>query len=214
MEVTAIRNEFKRYITHGEFVPILSKLKEYASNAPFTNEKGRYHVRTVYFGRKRVRASRSRRAREERVDLFYIRYYNQDLSTLRLCRESTLEKRVMTAYTPITEEMCRAILQRDYLELAKSEDELLHQFYQKLVVEEYVTKNVIDSDKIALESNIGNVRIGIDINIRTTNRADEFLNPEITALPLDSARTLVLKVKYDHQLQEPLRSIVGYGLAR
>ena len=58
------------------------------------------------------------------------------------------------------------------------------------------------------------MRIGVDINIRTTNRAEGFLEPEITAMPLDSARTLVLKVKYDRQLQEPLRSIVGYGLAR
>ena len=100
------------------------------------------------------------------------------------------------------------------LKATKSEDELVREFYQKLVVDEFVTKNVIDNDKIALESHIGNVRIGVDINIRTTNRAEGFLEPEITAMPLDSARTLVLKVKYDRQLQEPLRSIVGYGLAR
>ncbi len=214
MEVTAIRNEFKRYVTHGEFVPMLSRLKEYVSKAPFTDEKGKYHVRTVYFGRKRVRASRSRMLRGERVDQFFIRYYNNDLTTLRLCKESTFEKRVMMAYTPITVEECQAILDRDFTWLSRSEDELVREFYQKLVVDEFVTKNVIDNDKIALESNIGGVRIGVDINIRTTNRAEGFLEPEIAAMPLDSARTLVLKVKYDRQIQEPLRSIVGYGLAR
>ncbi len=82
MEVTAVRNEFKRYVTHGEFVPILSKLKEYASNAPYTDEKGKYHVRTVYFGRKRVRASRTRRLHGERVDQFLS---GITITTLRRC---------------------------------------------------------------------------------------------------------------------------------
>lgn len=214
MEVTAVRNEFKRYVTHGEFVPMLSRLKEYVLNAPFTDEKGKYHVRTVYFGRKRVRASRTRKLHGEHVDQFFIRYYNSDLTTLRLCRESTFEKRVMMAYTPITAEECQAILDRDFTWLSQSEDELVREFYQKLTVDEYVTKNVIDNDKIALESYIDAIRISVDINIRTTNRAERFLEPEITAMPLDGARTLVLKVKYDRQLQEPLRSIVGYGLAR
>lgn len=214
MEVTAVRNEFKRYVTHGEFVPMLSKLRDYVSNAPFTDEKGKYHVRTVYFGRRRVRTSRSRQLRGERSDQFFIRYYDQDLSTLRLCKSSSFEKRVMMAYTPITEDECRAILARDYSWLSQSEDELVREFYQKLVVDEFVTKNVIDNDKIAMESNTGNVRISVDFKIRTTNQAEGFLEPEIMAVPLDSARTLVLKVKYDHQLQEPLRSIVGYGSAK
>ena len=214
MEVTAVRNEFKRYVTHNEFVSMLSRLREYVSNAPFTDEKGKYHVRTVYFGRKRVRASRTRKLHGERVDQFFIRYYDNNLKTLRLCKESTFEKRVMTAYTPITEEECRAILERDFTWLSQSKDALVHEFYQRLTVDEYVTKNVVDNDKIAMESYIDEVRIGVDINIRTTNRAEQFLKPEITAMPLDGARTLVLKVKYDRQLQEPLRSIVGYGFAR
>ena len=214
MEVTAVRNEFKRYVTHGEFVPMFSRLKEYTSNAPFTDEKGKYHVRTVYSGRKRVRATRSRKIRGEKTEQYFIRYYDQNPETLRLCKESTYDKRVMMTYTPITVEECQAILNRDFTWMAESEDELLREFYQKLAVDEYVTKNVIDNDKIALESNVGSVRVGIDINIRTTNRTEDFLEPEIAAVPLDSSRTLVLKVKYDRQLQEPLRSIVGYGLAR
>lgn len=214
MKVTAVKSEFKRYMTHGEFVPMLSRLKEYTSTPPFTDERGKYHVRTVYFGRRRVRASRTRKLHGERTDQFFIRYYHNDLRTLRLCKASTFEKRVMTAYTPITEAQCRAILDRDYTWLSKSDDELVQEFYQKLVVDEYVTKNVVDNDKVALESHIGGVQICVDINIRTTNRAEQFLEPEISAMPLDGARTLVLKVKYDRQLQEPLRSIVGYGLAR
>lgn len=50
----------------------------------------------------------------------------------------------------------------------------MREFYQKLVVDEFVTKNVIDNDKIALESHIGNVRIGVDINIRTTTAQRAF----------------------------------------
>ncbi len=117
----------------------------------------------------------------------------------------------MTAFTPITEEECRAILDRDFTWLSQSGDELVCEFYRKLTVDEFVTKNVVDNDKIAMESHVGAVRIGVDINIRTTNRAERFLDPEITAMPLDGARTLVLKVKYERQLQEPLRSILGFA---
>ncbi|MBE6934870.1 MAG: hypothetical protein E7458_00045 [Ruminococcaceae bacterium] len=214
MEVTSVRNEFRRYVTHGELIPILARLQEYVSYAPHTDERGRYHVRSLYFGRQRVRASRIRRLHGARVDQYFIRYYENDLSTLRLCRESRIDRRVELSYTPLTEEQCRRILDRDIAWMRGSEDPLLQEFLQKLMVEEFVTKNVVDGDKIVLESHVGSVRICVDINLRTSNRAAIFLDPEAHGVPLDGARTLVLRVKYDDQLQEPIRSIVGYGSNR
>ena len=214
MEVTAVRNEFRRYVTHGELIPILAQLGDYVSYAPYTDERGRYHVRSIYFGRQRVRASRTRRLHGDRSDQYLIRYYGNDLSTLRVCRESRIDRRVELAYTPITEEQCRQILERDIAWMRGSEDPLLQEFYQKLIVDEFVPKNVVDGDKIVLESNVGGVRICVDINLRTSNRSGIFLDPEVHGMPLDGSRTLVLRVKYDDQLQEPIRSIVGYGSNR
>lgn len=213
MEVTAISNEFRRYISHGEFMPMLSKLRDYTKNAPFTDDRGRYHMRTLYFGKKRMRVSRLQRESEEQIDQFYIRYYNNDISTLNVVKTSSLKNKIMKAFTPITADQYQKIIDHDIIWMDESGDELLRQFYERLTVQDFVTKNVIDNDRIALVCHYNNnVRICVDLNIRTTNRSDNFLSKDMISMPLDGSRTLVLKVKYENQLPEPIFSIVGCNI--
>ena len=73
-------------------------------------------------------------------------------------------------------------------------------------------KNIVDYQREAFIYPMGNVRITLDYDIRTSNTVHDFLQPEPIPIPIQGV--YILEVKYDNFLPELIRGMVSLSSRR
>lgn len=202
------RHEYKFQINTWDYYEIRARLR--VLTKPDCHAKdGEYVIRSLYFDNADDKALREKVNGVNHREKFRIRYYNDDLSFLRLEKKSKVNGLCHKVSAPLTAEECRHIIDGDYSFLRKKADPLLLEFYAKLTFQQLRPRAVIIYDREPYVHPAGNVRVTFDRHLRTGLSPSTFL---AAGAPVASRGSgIILEVKYDEFLPEMIKDAVGAG---
>ncbi len=200
------RNECKQKINISDMLTLRLRLSKILKRDEHAQENGYYTVKSLYFDNLYDKALREKCDGLWYREKFRIRYYNSDLSFIRLEKKSKFGGKCFKESEIIRDTEVSSILCGDIEFLKESKKSLFCELYAKMRFQLLRPKCIVKYTRESFVHPLGNVRITLDSEIAGSNNTDEFLNP---ALPFVSLyKTSILEVKWDEFLPQVVRDAV------
>lgn len=206
------RHELKHYINYSDVLQLRSRLTFVASLDKNAAEGNGYRVKSLYFDNYNDKALKEKIDGINEREKFRLRLYNDDTSFIRLEKKSKKNGICFKESTIITADECTRLLNGDPSTLKENGNYLCQELYAKMHYQQLRAKNIVDYQREAFIYPMGNVRITLDYDIRTSNNVHEFLKPGPVPVPI--SEVYILEVKYDSFLPEIIRGMVSLSSRR
>jgi len=170
---------------------------------------GCYKTRSLYFDNYGDKVVVDKLSGQSEREKFRLRYYNNDISFIRLEKKSKANRLAYKEGVLVTAEQCKALLDGKY-EYTKAPDiPLLMELYTKIRYQNLRPASIIDYNREAYVYRAGNVRITLDSDIRMSSAVSGFLDPKLPTRP--AVNSIILEIKYDGFLPDILRDVLQIG---
>ena len=207
------RHELKHEISYMDMLVIRQRLRCIADVDKHAVD-GRYKIRSLYFDNIYDKALCEKLNGISRREKFRIRYYNDDLSFIKLekkCKAGGLGNKQAEA---ITEDEAKRLISGDYEWMLKGDRPVAEELYVKMTTQGLKPKTIVDYIREPFVYSPGNVRVTLDYDIRTgLDCCVDFLNPDCTMIPAKDA-PIILEVKWDGFLPDIIRDAVQLDCCR
>lgn len=200
------RHEWKHEITFSDMLTLRRRLSLVARPDAHT-ENGFYEIRSLYFDTFSDRALREKLDGVSCREKFRIRFYNGDLSFIRLEKKSRRGGLSCKQDALLSAAEAQAIVDGDCRWMQDSGSPLVSELYRKMLCQGLRPKTIVDYTRQPFTCAPGSVRVTLDYNIRTGLRSTDFLNPECVTVPVPGA-PIILEVKWDSFLPSMIRDAV------
>lgn len=212
------RHELKYQINSADDLMLSSRLRQLFSHDNHANTHGTYRVCSLYFDTPQDSALRQKIDGISRREKFRLRYYNNDLSFIKLEKKAKVNGLNTKQSATISKEQVHQLLQGDIEFLLHSGQPLFVELYSKMKGQLLQPKTIVTYEREAFIYEPGNVRITLDRNLHSGMKNLDFLNPNSLHTPVLDDLT-ILEVKYDAFLpdvvcmavQIPNRSACAYS---
>ena len=206
------RHELKHYINYADVLQLRSRLPFVGSVDKNATEGNGYRVKSLYFDNYNDKALIEKIDGVNEREKFRLRFYNDDTSFIRLEKKSKKNGICFKESVIITVDECTRLLDGDFAALKENGNYLCHELYYKMHYQQLRAKNIVDYQREAFINPMGNVRVTLDYDIRTSNNVHDFLKPELVTVPISGV--YILEVKYDSFLPEIIRGMVSLSSRR
>ena len=200
------RHEWKIEINYADLLALRSRLRVIMAADKHTVD-GKYLIRSLYFDSSTDRALREKIDGVNRREKFRIRYYNGDVSFLRLEKKSKLNGLCNKKSEAITAEQVQAIIKGDVSRAPQDAPPLIQELYYKMKTEALRPKDVVDYIREPFVCHAGNVRVTFDYNIRTGLQCTDFFQAGFVTIPAGDA-PILMEVKWDAFLPDVIRDAI------
>ena len=200
------RHEWKHEISVSDMIAIRQRMRAIAKSDTHALD-GKYEIRSLYFDNLADKALREKIDGVNCREKFRIRYYNDDLSFIRLEKKSKWNGLGNKQSTTLSADEAQAIVDGDLDWMMDSERPLLQELYTKMTLQGLGPKTIVDYTREPFVYAPGNVRVTLDYNIRTGLGCTDFLNPNAITIPAGDA-PIILEVKWDEYLPSVIRDAV------
>jgi len=201
------RNEIKHMISPVDKASICANMSTVAQLDPHTGSEGKYLIRSLYFDNYSDKELREKIDGVNEREKFRIRYYNGDLSFIKLEKKVKRNGLGYKVTASLSAEEAQRIVDGDIGWMVSSERALIVELYTKMKCQLLRPKTIVDYDRTPFIYPPGNVRVTIDENIRTGLYCTDFLNPECITIPAGEP-VIILEVKWDEYLPSVIRKAV------
>jgi hypothetical protein len=201
------RHELKHYINYSDVLQIRARLPFVASPDENATEGNGYRVKSLYFDNYNDKVLKEKIDGVNEREKFRLRLYNDDSSFIRLEKKSKKNNLCFKESTVITKEECSRLLDGDLDVLKENGDSLCLELYAKMYYQQLRPKNIVNYRREAYIYTMGNVRVTLDYDIRTSYNIHDFLRPGAVLIPVSGV--YILEVKYDNFLPEIIRGMVS-----
>lgn len=206
------RHELKHEISYADMLVIRQRLRCIANVDEYAID-GKYKIRSLYFDNIYDKALEEKLNGISRREKFRIRYYNNDLSMIKLekkCKAGGLGNKQAAV---ITAEEARMLTEGDYEWMLKGDRPVAQELYVKMTTQGLKPKTIVDYIREPFVYAPGNVRVTLDYDIRTGLDCVDFLNPECIMIPAKES-PIILEVKWDEFLPDIIRDAVQLDCCR
>lgn len=201
------RHEVKHEISYSDLLSLRQRLK--AVMKPDVHAvNGSTVIRSLYFDNITDEALKDKINGVGKREKFRIRYYNDDLSFIRLEKKSKINNLCVKQASVLTYEEALSVINGDIGFLKNSKDRLRTEFYSKLKSGGLKPKAVVEYRREPYTFPVSNVRVTIDYDIRTGVKPSEFLNPLSVTIPVPD-NPVILEVKWDNFLPDIIKEAVA-----
>ena len=200
------RHEIKYEISLVDYY-VLSQRLSVVMPRDIHSENGSYRVRSLYFDDAKDTAFKDKINGVNMREKFRLRYYDDDVSYIRLEKKSKINGLCNKTATVLTVWETQKILSGDLEWMMESDVPLVRELYLKVTTKGLCPKTIVDYQRDAFIFPAGNVRVTLDYNIRTGINCVDFLNPECVTIPV-SGKPIILEVKWDEFLPGIVRDAV------
>ena len=200
------RHEWKHEISLSDRLALQARLGAVCAPDPHA-PGGQYRIRSLYFDTPSDKALREKLNGVDRREKFRLRYYNSDLTLIRLEKKSKRGGLGSKVSAVLTEEEARAAAAGDWAWMPHSGRDLILELYSKMKSQGLRPRTIVDYTREAFVYAPGNVRVTLDYDSRTGLRCTDFLNPDCVTVPAGDAPA-ILEVKWDAYLPEIIRDAV------
>ena len=200
------RHEWKHEISVSDAFAIRQRLRTVAK--PDTHAiDGKYKIRSLYFDNLADKALREKIDGVNCREKFRIRYYNDDVSFIRLEKKSKQNGLGNKQSAQLTHEEAQAIVDGDLDWMPASGRPLIQELYVKMQSQGLRPKTIVDYTREAFVYAPGNVRVTLDYDIRTGLGCTDFLDPDCITIPAGHS-PIILEVKWDAYLPAVIRDLI------
>lgn len=160
-------------------------------------QQGKYKIRSLYFDDLYNSCYYESKNGTNPREKFRIRIYNGSLEQIRLELKRTEAERTLKKSCPLTKEQTERLIRGEYLEWDEDMSPLLKKLYILEHTKMMKPKVIVEYDRIPYDYKVDNVRVTLDLDIKTSTDVSKFLDKSINAIPIMPTGTNMLKVKYD-----------------
>lgn len=200
------RHEWKHEINYMDMLVLRARLRAVAKADTHVKD-GKYLIRSLYFDNLDDKALREKIDGVNMREKFRIRYYNGDLSFIRLEKKSKRSGLGTKYMSALTAEEVKKIMDGDIDFMLQSGDPLLKELYVKMRYQGLRPRTIVDYTREPFIYDAGNVRVTLDYDIRTSLHCEGFLDPDCVTIPAGDAPA-ILEVKWDNYLPSIIRDAV------
>lgn len=189
----------EKYICSDAYLTILeSRLQGFL--APDANQGADgYEIRSLYFD------TLDERLYEEGIqglahrNKYRIRIYNCNADTIKLEKKTSIKNLKKKATALIDQSYVNSLIMNDNQQavLDFDENELLMEFAALQQIEMLRPKTIVEYNRKAFVSDMGNIRVTLDRNIRGSAQIEDFFAKDIVMMPVLPQGVHLLEVKYD-----------------
>lgn len=206
------RHELKHEISYEDYLALRHRLLPVLRHDPHAGRDGMYWVHSLYFDNYNDKILREKLDGQAEREKFRIRYYNSDLSRIRLEKKCKNRSLGIKYSAPMTEAQVRALLEGDTAWMADSPYGLVRELYVKMKTQALRPRATVDYVREPFLYGPGNVRITFDSQIASAGADARFLTSH-AAIPAAQG-IVVLEVKYDRYLPELIAGLLCLGNCR
>lgn len=197
------RHEFKHMLNQVDDYIVTSRMKQLFKH----DSHGIYRVSSLYFDNASDLALREKINGVNQREKFRIRYYNDDLSYIKLEKKSKRGGLGHKLSALLSVDQVRDILDLNYDSIKNSKDPLIAEFYYKVRTQGLGPKKVVTYDREAFVYTPGNCRLTLDRDLRTSLSYHKFLDPKGILYNISNNIT-IFEVKYDNYLPDIVRMAI------
>ena len=203
--MSELRHEWKHEINYMDMLVIRSRMR--AITTPDSHAvDGKYFIRSLYFDTLSDKALREKLDGVDNRKKFRIRYYNNDLSFIRLEKKSKWNNLGTKDMVRLSTMQAQAIADGNIDWMVNHPAPLIHELYVEMK-ETGLRAKIVDYTREPFVFPAGNVRVTLDYDIRTGLCSTDFLNPDTPTVPIVD-NPIILEVKWDHFLPDIIRDAV------
>lgn len=206
IKIMDFRHEWKIEINQSDMIAIRQRLRAVARADPHA-VNGTYQIRSLYFDNLADKALWEKLDGVNRREKFRIRYYNGDLSMIRLEKKSKINGLCSKQSVCLSREEVQWILDGRIGWMAGCRRALATEFYSKILSQGLLPKTIVEYTREPFLCEAGNVRVTMDYRIRTGLGYSDFLSPDCVMIPAGE-QTVILEVKWDGFLPAIIRDAV------
>lgn len=204
--MSELRHEWKHEINYMDMLVIRSRMR--AITTPDSHAvDGKYFIRSLYFDTLSDKALREKIDGVDNRKKFRIRYYNNDLSFIRLEKKSKWNNLGTKEMVRLSTVQAQAIADGNIDWMVNHPAPLIHELYVEMKETGLRAKTIVDYTREPFVFPAGNVRVTLDYDIRTGLCSTDFLNPDTPTVPIVD-NPIILEVKWDHFLPDIIRDAV------
>lgn len=201
-----LRNELKFYITPFHHTLLTSRLSAVLSPDPYMKGRDFYTVRSLYFDDPDGKCYFDKINGVENRTKFRLRFYNEDLSFLRLEKKEKFGKLSRKTLFPLTRKEGEDLMAGENLDWKR--EDLFGEMSGKIHFEKFSPKLLVDYERRAFCYPAGDVRITLDSRLRGAVFRGELLSPP-GLLSVPTMTDHILEIKFNSFLPPHIKELLS-----
>ena len=202
------RHELKYYINFFEYHSLAMRLSAILKLDPHASKSGDYHIRSLYFDDVGSNALSDKQAGILSRKKYRIRIYNISSEIIRLERKERIGQFIRKYSAPLSLNEYNLLLQGNFDFLLNKDEELCQFFYKDIRCHGMKPSVIVDYVREAYISDINNIRITFDKNLRTGLTSTDLFNKKLAMVSAIDEPLMVLEIKYDNFLPDYIKNIL------
>lgn len=209
-EVARKRHELKYMVSQLDYLVLVRRLEKVLKRD--SNSQGKsYSITSLYFDDYDNHAYKQKINGEAFRHKYRIRYYNDDLTYIKLEKKSKINQVTMKISEPLLIEEVEKIYEGDTDFLLTKDGFLYHDFYRQLNHGLLQPKVIVRYDREAFTHPIGDLRITFDKNIKTANSQTMIFEENIHFTSAIESDQVIVEVKFNGVLPGHIRCLIQTG---
>lgn len=192
------RREDKYLINNIDRKSVECRIKHFMSIDDNSKDNFSYNVRSVYFDDYNNSCFFANRDGLDKRFKVRIRIYNKSDKLIKLEVKYKENGYTKKDFCLISKELCFKMIRGDLLTINEcNHNKVLNKVYLEQHLHRLVPKVIVEYDRVAYVSRIGNTRITFDSNIKVSKKVEQFFYDNISSIPLLEEKIDVMEIKYD-----------------
>ncbi len=204
------RHELKYLCSEAHLAIIRNRLRGIMSFDRHA-KNGEYTIRSMYFDSLDNRCFYENECGTDRREKFRIRIYNAEDSRISLeCKRKERGKTFKTSCL-LTKDDYAAVLNGGTIDRFDQKPPLLRKFSVLQRTELFRPAVIVEYDRTPYVYSIGNVRVTLDRNIRSSDDFEHFFEKNLPTRPILPEGQHLLEVKFDELLPDFIKEVLQLG---
>lgn len=204
------RNEWKYICKEADLAKLNERISRVLEPDCNSDGSGKYEIHSLYFDDFKNTCMMDNNAGVNERYKYRIRYYGNNLDTLRLERKEKYNNKCYKQSCRILQDSFMKLLNNDAPEVYwETDNAALKKFCVDVMTRHFTPKVIIHYERTAYVEPVTNIRITLDRNITAACEIESFLQGNYIGYPIQEKDEHILEVKFDYILPAYIKNIVN-----
>ncbi|NPA81522.1 MAG: polyphosphate polymerase domain-containing protein [Epsilonproteobacteria bacterium] len=211
MDLKVRRNELKYYVNNFDVEVLSNRLSNILKRDPYAKRREGYFIRSLYFDSFDDECLYEKQSGVFERQKYRMRIYDLDSDEVKFEIKNKLNNQIYKESAKISRDSAYRIIDGDYEELLKYNNEILNKIYVKFTSKLYKPKVIIDYVRDAYIFDFFNLRITFDKDLRSNNSDFDLFSKDLHTVPVILEGKQILEIKYEKILPSFIKAALLEG---